>query len=130
MSEPFPLCPVHSNGSETAELVWDGRCHAIAGPAYAIGLSLKKMTSLEDVEISWYAAARPELPPEHPHNFLVMPIWVVDDTDPDFVDLGNGSFIIPRGTTIEVSPKGEICVFRAEPERHTRVAARPIHELN
>jgi hypothetical protein len=122
--EPFALCPVHRDSAAVAEavVIWDGSSAVLAGPAYAVGLTLQRMFG-PDVEISYSAVAYPHLTPAHPHNFIVMPVDFSDTAPaPDFIDCGNGSFLIPQGSRIEKSARG-ICVYNPATDGHDYLSA-------
>jgi hypothetical protein len=128
MSTPsHPLCRVHTTeaASASALVIWDGRCGALVGSASAIARCFRRIYDSDDVEISWSAIAFPGLTPDHPRQILVMPVEV-SSPEPDFMDFHNGAFYIPKDSTIERSPSGSLCVFRAEPERHTHISTQPV----
>jgi hypothetical protein len=120
------MCQVHSTVRAPVTVVWDGHCGALVGPAHAIARCLRRIQDSDDVEISWSAVAFPDLPPDHPRQIIVMPVEVTGPEEPEFADFHNGAFYIPKGSTLEKAPDGSICVFRAEPERHSYISTQPV----
>jgi hypothetical protein len=127
----YALCPVHAGDAEP-EIIFGvppGRI-AIAGPPDLVMAWFAQFGL--DPESGPYTAAWPELgSPFHPRQFLIVPARLAGDGDPpDFIDFGTGVFAIPEGSRIERNPQGDICIYKPDIERHTRISLTPLPSLN
>jgi hypothetical protein len=124
----YSICPVHDGTSlpETIFLTRDDYV-AIAGSPEAVSAAFAQMGT-DPTGVDFFVAW-PELPPYHQRQFVVIPARFQGDM-PDFTDFGTGAFLIPAGSRIDISPAGILCVYRPDPERHTRISSAPLAELN
>ena len=124
--EPFALCPVHADPSR-ATTIWDGHDSVLAGPPKAVTECLQRAHRRRKIHVRWTALAWPELPPSHPHQFIIVLVEVIRNGT-EFADLHNGAYFVPQGSRIDKSSDG-ICVLGPD-GGHDVLSSQPIPRLN